>query len=326
MGSFGQGFLGSVQMRKTAVVSILVALLLLASCRMDVNLNGGNDTVYADSKNWMSRLPDDILFRDITIPATHDSCANRDLLGLPSISSNQDLSLGQQLEAGVRCIDIRITEKGDGYGIYHGPVFMKMMLSDVVDVCRAFLQENPSEFILMFINYENGHHRLATPVIADLRDSDADLFFQGGSLSGVKLEDIRGKIIPAEAYIRIYGEPELVSTGDFWVPDFEYDIDEESFWKTDDPRIILDYVSDVMEMVRTGDRHYPDDPAVYTTASYLEGQFGLPNYRIVSSYVNPRIQDYLKPYEGTGSYFGIIKADHMTHELAHAIYCCNILN
>ena len=326
MGSFLQGFLGDIEMKKAVLFPIVFALLLLVSCGMDVNLNGGNDTVYPDSKNWMERLPDDTLFRDITIPATHDSCANRDLLGLPSISSNQDLSLREQLEAGVRCIDIRITEKGGEYGIYHGPVFMKITLSDVVEICRDFLQENLTEFILMFINYENGYRRLATPVIADLRDSDTDLFFQGGSLSGVKLEDLRGKIIPAEAYIRIYGEPELVSISDFWVPAGEPEIDEKSFWETDNPQRILDFALDVMERVRTGNRHYADDPAVYTIASYLKGQFGLPNYRIVSSYVNPGIQEYLKQHEGTGSYFGIIKVDHMTRDLAHAIYSCNTLN
>lgn len=326
MGNFLQGFLGGIEMKKAVLFPIVFALLLLVSCGMDVNLNGGNDTVYPDSCNWMGRLPDGTLFKDITIPATHDSCANRDLLGLSSISSNQDLTLREQLEAGVRCIDIRITEKGDGYGIFHGPVYMKMMLSDVVDVCRDFLQENPSEFILMFINYENGDRRLATPVIADLRDSDTDLFFQGGSLSGVKLEDIRGKIIPAEAYLRIYGEPELVSTYDFWVPAGEPEIDEKSFWKTDNPQRVLEFALDVMERLRTGNRHYSEEPAVYTTASYLEGQFGLPNYRIVSSYVNPRLQEYLKPYERTGSYFGIIKTDHMTRDLAHAIYSCNTLN
>jgi 1-phosphatidylinositol phosphodiesterase len=310
-------------MRRVLILLLLVPLLI--SCGMDPNLNGGNDTVYEDSADWMGRLPSGTLIRNITMPGTHDSCANYDYLGLSSISSTQDLTLMEQLEAGVRCLDIRITEKDGVYGVYHGPVYMKMTLDDVAKVCKDFLGKHPTEFILMFVQYENGHYRLGTGAIAALRDSDTDLFYQGEDLLGVTLSEVAGTIIVAENYWHRYDEPALVSEDDFWVPDDEWGYDEEEFWVTEDPQIILDNALTLMEMVRTNNRNRTDYPASYSTSSYFSGQFGLPNYRIVSSFVNPRIQAEIGKYAGTGTYFGILRVDHITRDLAHAIYSCNSL-
>ena len=314
-------------MRRLLLVLILF-LLVLSSCRMDVNLNGGNDTDYEGSCNWMGRLKGDPLVKDITIPATHDSCANKDLLGLSSISSTQDLDLRQQLEAGVRSLDIRIHERGDEYGIYHGPVYMDITLDDVVDICRAFLEENPSEFIMLFIQYEKitetDHHRMATPIVEGLRKSDTGLFYQGSGLSGVRLSDVAGKIIPILGYIRIYREPDLISEWDFWMPDFEPGYDEEYYWQTQNPDEIWQNAKSWLERYSNGDVAYPGEPGLVTTSSYYYGQFGLPNYRIVSSYVNPRLLQWLGQFNGQGKCFGSIRTDHMSKELAHVIYSCNL--
>ena len=40
--------------------------------------------------------------------------------------------------------------------------------------------------------------------------------------------------------------------------------------------------------------------------------------------MNPRLQEYLEQYRGTGKCFGSIRADHMSRDLAHVIYSCNI--
>ncbi len=314
-------------MRRLLLVLVMI-LLVLSSCRMDINLNGGNSAVHEGSCNWMGRLKGDPLVRDITIPATHDSCANKDLLGLSSISSTQDLDLWQQLEAGVRSLDIRIHERDGGYGIYHGPVYMDITLDEVVETCRTFLSENPSEFIMLFVQYEKvsdtDHHRMATPVVEALRKSDTGLFYQGSGLDGVRLSDVAGKIIPILGYIRIYREPDLISEWDFWLPDYEPGYDNEYYWQTQNPEEIWENSRSWLDRYSSGDVSYPADPGLISTSSYYYGQFGLPNYRIVSSYVNQRLQEYLEQYRGTGKCFGSIRADHMSRDLAHVIYSCNL--
>lgn len=314
-------------MTKPCLFLLAAVLLLAAACSMDMNLNGGNDTVYGDSCCWMGKMDPDTPVRDITVPATHDSCANYDFLGLSSISSTQDLTLAEQLEAGVRCIDIRIHEKGSGWGVFHGPVYLNMMLEDVVAVCRDFLERNPSEFIILMSQYENGYHRLATYAVAQLRASDTELFYQedGYTFRTAKLSDLAGKIVPALNYLRIYGEPDLVSERDFWVPDDE-DLDEEDYWETENPQEILEYSLCMIENYSSGNVSYPSLPGIITTSSHFRGQFGLPNYRIVSSVVNPALQKWFGERKGTGTGYGIIRTDHMTRDLSHAIYSTNVLS
>ncbi len=308
-------------------VFILVFLLFTVSCGMDPNLNGGNDVVYEDSADWMGRLSGDTLIKDIVIPATHDSCAVHDFLGISSLTSTQDLNLEEQLEAGVRSLDIRIHSRGDGYGIYHGLMYMNIMMDDVIDACREFLSEHPTEFILLFFQYEQGQEFWhSTPVVEKLRASDTELFYQGTTFENVKVSDLAGKIVPILNYFRSEGDPDLLEERDFWHPEIEYGFWGGNYWETENPSEIYDEAKFFLEKCRTGDRLLLENPSKVTTSSYFHGQFGLPNYRIVSSYVNPRFLEWFKQYEGTGATLGIVQMDHITRELCHAIYSINDLN
>lgn len=55
--------------------------------------------------SWMSYLPDDALLSALSIPGTHDAATST----LNLWSKCQSLSLGAQLNAGVRCFDLRPT-------------------------------------------------------------------------------------------------------------------------------------------------------------------------------------------------------------------------
>lgn len=71
--------------------------------------------------SWMGALPDKTLLSDITIPGTHDTCARSNI---PFVRT-QYLSVTQQLEAGIRFLDLRcrLLADGDLY-MYHGGVPM----------------------------------------------------------------------------------------------------------------------------------------------------------------------------------------------------------
>ena len=71
------------------------------------------DTLNLRLLTWMSKLDDNTNITDLTIPGTHDSGANFDvpilppLIYVPDTSKNQDLSIRNQLNIGVRYLDIR---------------------------------------------------------------------------------------------------------------------------------------------------------------------------------------------------------------------------
>jgi 1-phosphatidylinositol phosphodiesterase len=69
---------------------------------------------------WMSDIPDDTLLSNITLPGTHDSCAESNI---PFVRT-QYLSITKQLEAGLRFLDLRVRVHSDGQlYMYHGGEF-----------------------------------------------------------------------------------------------------------------------------------------------------------------------------------------------------------
>lgn len=103
-------------------------------------------------KNWMSHLSDDLKLSQITIPGTHDSCA----FECSQFAKCQQLSLADQLNSGVRYIDIRCCHRNDVFELYHssfnlGDVFD----SGVIEPCVNFLRNNPSETLLMLVSPEH---------------------------------------------------------------------------------------------------------------------------------------------------------------------------
>lgn len=102
---------------------------------------------------WMKALPDETHLHAITMPGTHDTCAR---IGGP-LAQCQTLSLSDQLNAGIRFIDIRCKDESGALRIYHGPMSQNLDFdSGVRDVCQAFLRDNPSECIVMLVKKEGG--------------------------------------------------------------------------------------------------------------------------------------------------------------------------
>src|SRR5690606_14158510 len=70
----------------------------------------------APPADWMGALPGDLRLDQLSIPGTHDTCA---FYGGPLIAC-QRMPLKQQLEAGIRFLDIRCKNGDDKLYIYHG--------------------------------------------------------------------------------------------------------------------------------------------------------------------------------------------------------------
>jgi 1-phosphatidylinositol phosphodiesterase len=108
--------------------------------------------------DWMADLPDETLMSDITIPGTHDSCAKSNI---PYVRT-QNLSITEQLEAGIRFLDLRLRVHDDGeLYLYHGgiplnwPLYLKFdkVMSDVF----TFMDKHgePSETVIVSINNDD---------------------------------------------------------------------------------------------------------------------------------------------------------------------------
>lgn len=286
---------------------------MLVSCKADPSFVGGNEVLFSGSEDWMSNLPDETKVVNMVIPGTHDSCANYDFLGLSSTAATQDLTLPEQLNAGVRCFDIRIYDDNGVYKIHHGPQYMHMTLDEVISTFSSFLAEHPSEFIILL---SMGEYKTdvkgVTGILESFIEEEPSLWYMGSGLdSSVRLSDLRGKIVGGLRY-RDSSRSSCLDTSTY--------VEKGVVYRTTDVSSsyeeALSYLEETRESVLSSLN-------VSFLSCYFEGQFGIPNIRICSSFINPRLSLYLSVFEGTGENLGVIVTDHISRSLSRTIYMCN---
>ncbi|WP_233498140.1 phosphatidylinositol-specific phospholipase C domain-containing protein, partial [Listeria innocua] len=126
-----------IYLRRTLVLALcfVVYFFSFPSGGKAYSLNNWNKSIKnsVTTKQWMSALPDTTNLASLSIPGTHDTMSyNGDMtwtLTKP-LARTQKMSLYQQLEAGIRYIDIRAK---DNLKIYHGPIYLNASLSGVLE-------------------------------------------------------------------------------------------------------------------------------------------------------------------------------------------------
>ncbi len=145
-------------------------------------------------RRWMSCLDDARVLSEVSIPGTHDT-GTRNGGGL-GMAQCQSWTLRDQLEAGIRWVDIRCRHDRDAFRIFHGPVDQKLSFdADVRDVVLDFLEDNPTETVVMVVKCE-GRGRNSRSFAATL-DSylrpEAERFYTKTAVP--KLGAVRGKVV-----------------------------------------------------------------------------------------------------------------------------------
>ncbi|MEV5683126.1 phosphatidylinositol-specific phospholipase C [Streptomyces sp. NPDC052164] len=101
-------------------------------------------------QDWMGAIPDATALQRLTIPGSHDSGAR---YGGPW-SECQNTTIAEQLNSGIRFLDVRCRITGDSFAIHHGASFQNLMFGDVLGACWDFLAARPSETVLMRVKQE----------------------------------------------------------------------------------------------------------------------------------------------------------------------------
>ncbi len=139
-----------------ALVAVLDFLVLALLAFSKKSCDGGAD--------WMKALPSDAKICEINIPGSHDSAAH--FIPLQLFARCQNLSFFDQLNSGVRFLDIRLKYDDAGFRLFHGfldcksgsaPFAKELRIEQVLKQCYDFLSANPSEAILFCIKEEGGN-------------------------------------------------------------------------------------------------------------------------------------------------------------------------
>ena len=182
-------------------LSIAVIICLAVTLIVSGPLMAHEDSAYnrdawtgLNLNEWMTPLDDSLRLSQLSIPGTHDTAAYS--FGGQAVIT-QSMTIGNQLEAGIRAFDLRI---GQGpaipncpdYDIYmfHGPICQGTLFRDVVQVMKNFLAAHPGETIIARVQKD---YEVLPLIFSKVTEILGTSYYNGDQINPT-LGDIRGKI------------------------------------------------------------------------------------------------------------------------------------
>ncbi|CAD6216804.1 GSCOCG00011366001-RA-CDS [Cotesia congregata] len=104
---------------------------------------------YSKRLKHLARLPGSRKLNDLALIGTHSSFSYRTT---SEKSKTQDLNIEQQLQYGIRVLDIEVKPKCNLFELYVNNISDKIYFHDVFIPIHNFLNDNPGEFIIIHIN------------------------------------------------------------------------------------------------------------------------------------------------------------------------------
>ena len=102
------------------------------------------------ASDWLAGIANATPVQRLTLPGTHDSGAR---YGGPWTEC-QNTTIADQLNSGIRFLDIRCRAFEGAFPIHHGAFYQHLNFDDVLTACRTFLTAHPSETVLMRVKQE----------------------------------------------------------------------------------------------------------------------------------------------------------------------------
>ena len=181
---------------KSIIISSVIAAILVSTSVVGfvVKQKSGSEK-YA---NWMSHLDDNVSIRNINMPGSHDTMA---LYSIADLAGQcQSLSLHDQLNLGVRFLDIRLKEDHDKLKSVHGFIDQKVSFETITRTIEEFIEKNPSEFIIMSVKEEAESSNSEISFENSLKSYlNKDIYLKDTELPN-KLGDVRGKVMLLSRY------------------------------------------------------------------------------------------------------------------------------
>lgn len=311
--------------------SIVVALFLLLSFSKSSDVDVLVDT--PQGNNWMKFIGDTRPLHFISMPGTHDSGAlhNREVGGIViGYAQCQDKSIAEQLEMGVRYLDIRCQFKSNTFDIYHGSVSQKQSFESVIRTCRDFLYRNPTETIIMSIKEENGSSKgnLFSNRFVEYTYDYPNLFKLQRNIPNIG--EVRGKIVLVRRFQSIdkIGIDATSLWSDNTVSDksntdnVQFYIQDIYKFKSNNDK--FNALKNTIEISKKEMMASKENRKLYLNFSSgrLENSSGSV-IKAASNNLNPRLFSLLQENSNHNNYMGIIISDFINADIAQAVYNTN---
>ncbi|KAJ7195074.1 PLC-like phosphodiesterase [Mycena pura] len=141
--------------------------------------------------SWMEHLSGTLLLSQLSIPGTHDSAS---VTRFP-FTATQELSVSDQLNIGIRFLDLRCKLEDNILQMYHGGVPLGITLQQILAQIYAFLVSSSTEGIVVSVKQErdpaNSTITFEAALLQLINDQSQ---FWNISTTMPQLQDIRGRI------------------------------------------------------------------------------------------------------------------------------------
>jgi 1-phosphatidylinositol phosphodiesterase len=303
----------------------------------------------AQGNNWMGFIPDSFRISEFSIPGTHDSAARyiADVFTPDSSAKTQNLTIKEQLNAGVRFLDIRCRHIGDSCALHHGRAYLSLNLNDVLSDVYTFLKENKTETVIMSVKEpeyeaENNTRSFEKTFKAYLDKNEAKgMWYIENSIPTLgktgSEDSVRGKIVLLRRFsAELSGNAALGIDATNWS-------DNSTFCNTVSHLCVQDNYNQGSYLAGQKPDTYPEKyqkiEEQLTKASkgdssilYLNFTSGVvftwmpigpdvPNIPLVSNYINPKVSSYFTNRVG---HFGTLAMDFINEDIARKIYLSSL--
>lgn len=273
--------------------------------------------------SWMAGLQDNISISKISIPGTHDSGARIDAPVISGTAKTQDLSIAEQLNAGVRFLDIRCRHIDNSFTIHHGAIYQNLNFDDVLNACYAFLESHPSETIIMSVKEEHDPSNTTRSF-----ESTFDSYVQKNpskwnlGTNIPTLGEVRGKI---RLLRRFSTQAAKGINATSWADNTTFEINNpgaqikvQDYYKVTNNDDKWNGISTLFNDAKNSNS---DRLFINFTSGYKPGIFGIPSIPTVSNAINPKLKTFFQ--SNTKGSYGIMPIDFVNAELAELIVKTN---
>ena len=274
-------------------------------------------TLAADN-NWMAGIAGSTRISQITIPGTHDSGARFETV--PGTAICQSATIPEQLNFGVRFLDIRCRHVHDSFTIHHGPVFQHMTFTGVLNDVAAFLKTNPSETVILSVKEEHtasDNTRSFADTFASHVAANPNIWSHVASVPA--LDAVRGKVVllrrfaastPMGIEASHWPDNTAFLANNLSVQDWYQVSDNSSKW-TQVAKALTSAASD----------NNAEILHLNFTSGYKPGPFNIPAINTVSDAIHPKLTAQL--VANPPGHYGCILLDFASANLCQLIYLKN---
>ena len=299
-------FLGLVTLVSTIVVSVLA--LVPITKNKDI-----------EAMDWMSKVDDNALITELSIPGTHDSGATRSIFDVSG--KCQDTSIETQLNIGVRFFDMRLQLVEDDFRVVHSFVDQKLEFEDVLEDMVDFIEHHNKEFLIMSIKEEadsiNAKRSFEEELLDELEEYK-DIICYDNSLPKT-LKEARGKIYILSRFNTSIGIQAYAG----WQDSTSFELNNmyiQDNYCISDVEVKQKDILDTIEYSKT----HQDKLVLNFTSCYNKDQILPPLYAGTTALtINPWLEYHLTNDEKEGD-LGIMIMDFMTLDLSRSIYRRNL--